>query len=151
MFVPELPSIFLEQWCAGIHKQRAWAQSLNLRELQCKGRWDLYRVSQEEMSVFWEVTVSVILSKGVYMYMCPILNGFRDRGISLKSCKIVNKEIVRIVSYIGIYCPSDKVGSLPSTKHFWKFHCQHQCTLQLVWGHGVLLIWWHLDVPLCWW
>jgi hypothetical protein len=42
----------------------------------------IYRVSQEERSIFWEVIVSVILSKKVYMYMCPILNGFRDRAIS---------------------------------------------------------------------
>jgi len=33
----------------------------------------IYRVSQEAMSIFWEVTVSVILSKKVYI--CPILNG----------------------------------------------------------------------------
>jgi hypothetical protein len=32
----------------------------------------IYRVSQEERSIFLEVTVSVILSKKkVYMYMCP--------------------------------------------------------------------------------
>jgi hypothetical protein len=31
----------------------------------------IYRVSQEEMSIFWEV----ILSKKLYMYMCPIPNG----------------------------------------------------------------------------
>jgi hypothetical protein len=43
----------------------------------------IYRVPQEEMSVFWEVIVSVILSKEVYMYMCPTPNGFRDRAISL--------------------------------------------------------------------
>jgi hypothetical protein len=47
----------------------------------------LYRVSQEEMSIFWEVTVSVILSKKSYMYTCPIPNGFRDRAISLYSSK----------------------------------------------------------------
>jgi hypothetical protein len=43
----------------------------------------IYRMSKEERSVFWEVTVSVILSKKVYMYMCSIPNGFRDRAISL--------------------------------------------------------------------
>jgi hypothetical protein len=43
----------------------------------------LYRVSQEESSVFWEVTVSAILS--MYMYMCPIPSGFRARAISLYS------------------------------------------------------------------
>jgi hypothetical protein len=41
----------------------------------------LFRMSQEERSIFWEV----ILSKKVYMYMCPIPNGFRDRAISLYS------------------------------------------------------------------
>jgi hypothetical protein len=41
----------------------------------------LYRVSQEGRSVFWEVIVSVILSKKLYMNMCPIPNGFRDRDI----------------------------------------------------------------------
>jgi len=49
---------------------------MSLRELQYVGRWDLYRMSQEEMSVFWEVIVSVILSKKVCMYMCSIPNGF---------------------------------------------------------------------------
>ena len=41
----------------------------------------IYRVSQEERSILWEVIVSVILSKTVYMNMCPIPNGFRDRAI----------------------------------------------------------------------
>ena len=34
----------------------------------------VYRVSQEERSIFWEVIVSVILSKNVYMNMCPIFD-----------------------------------------------------------------------------
>jgi hypothetical protein len=34
----------------------------------------LYRMSQEEKSVFWEVIVSAILSKSVYMYMCPTVS-----------------------------------------------------------------------------
>jgi hypothetical protein len=45
---------------------------------------NICRVSQEERSVFWEVRVSVILSKWVYIYiyiyMCPIPNGFRDKS-----------------------------------------------------------------------
>ena len=40
------------------------------------------QVSQEEKSIFWEVTVSVILTKNC-ICTCPILNGFRDRAISL--------------------------------------------------------------------
>jgi hypothetical protein len=42
----------------------------------------IYRVSQEERSIFWEVIVSVILSRKVYTYMCPVPNGFRDRATS---------------------------------------------------------------------
>jgi hypothetical protein len=45
----------------------------------------IYRVSQQERSIFWEVIESVTLSKKVYMYMFPIPNGFRDRAISLCS------------------------------------------------------------------
>ena len=32
-------------------------------------------MSQEERSIFWKVIVSVILSKKVYMNMCPTPNG----------------------------------------------------------------------------
>jgi hypothetical protein len=39
------------------------------------------QVSQEERTIFLEVTVSVILNKKLYMNMCPIPNGFRDRAI----------------------------------------------------------------------
>jgi hypothetical protein len=42
----------------------------------------IYRVSQEERTIFWEVIVSVILSKKLYMNMCPILNGLRDSHFS---------------------------------------------------------------------
>jgi hypothetical protein len=60
---------------------------------------------QKERSVFWEVIVSVILSKNMYIYMCPIPNGFRDRAISFYSSKIVDKkEVLRTVSDAGIYC-----------------------------------------------
>jgi hypothetical protein len=35
----------------------------------------------------------------VYMYLCPIPNGFRDRAVSLYSSKIVDKkQILRTVS-----------------------------------------------------
>jgi hypothetical protein len=46
----------------------------------------------------------------VYMYMCPIPNGFRDS--SLYSSKIVDKkEILCTVSNTGIDCSSDEVGT----------------------------------------
>jgi hypothetical protein len=49
----------------------------------------------------------------VYMYMYPIPNGFRNRDSS--SCGSKNgdkKETFRIVSNTGIYCSSDKVGTV---------------------------------------
>jgi hypothetical protein len=78
--------------------------------------------------------------KKVYMYMCPIPNSFRDRAISLYSSTTVDKkEILLAVSNNGIFLFKwQSWYSLPSVIHFQKFHTQHQCTLQLVWGHGVL-------------
>jgi hypothetical protein len=52
----------------------------------------IYRMSQKERSIFWEVTVSVILSKKLYMYMCPIPNGFRDRAFHFKVPKLLIKR-----------------------------------------------------------
>jgi hypothetical protein len=47
----------------------------------------------------------------VYMVATP--NGFGDRDISLYSSKIVDKkEILRAVSNTGIYCSSEKVGTV---------------------------------------
>jgi hypothetical protein len=52
---------------------------------------ELYRVSQKERSIFLEVIVSAILSKKkLYIYMCPIPNGFRDRDISLYTVQTSN-------------------------------------------------------------
>jgi hypothetical protein len=48
----------------------------------------------------------------VYMYMCSIPNGFQDRAVSFYSSKIVDKEILHTVSNTGIYCSSDKVGTV---------------------------------------
>jgi hypothetical protein len=49
----------------------------------------------------------------VYMYVCPIPNGFRDRAISLYTTKIVDKkETLNTVSNTGIYCSSDKFGTV---------------------------------------
>jgi hypothetical protein len=83
------------------------------RSLQTLATTDIHRMFLEERSIFWEVIVSAILSQKIYMYMCPTLKGFRDRAISLYSSKIVaKKEILRIFSNTGIYCPSDKVGTV---------------------------------------
>jgi hypothetical protein len=43
---------------------------------------DIYRVIQEEMSIFWEVILSVIMRLfEIDMNMCLILNGYRDRAV----------------------------------------------------------------------
>jgi hypothetical protein len=70
-------------------------------------------VSQRERLIFWEVIVSVTLSKTFYMYICSIPNNFRVRAISLYSSKTVDeKEILRTVSNTGIYCSSEIVGTI---------------------------------------
>jgi hypothetical protein len=66
--------------------------------------------------------------KSLYMYMCPIPNGFRDRAISLYISKLLITKTLCALSSIGTYCSSDKVGII----YFRKFHRQYQCTLQLV-------------------
>jgi hypothetical protein len=49
----------------------------------------------------------------VYIYMCPIPKGFRDRATSLYSSKTADKKtILRTASNAGIYCSSDKVGTV---------------------------------------
>jgi hypothetical protein len=64
----------------------------------------LYRISQQEMSIVWEVTVSVILSKKkVYMYMWPIPNGFRDKAISLyrRATRHVLTRVTKCIDVAG--------------------------------------------------
>jgi hypothetical protein len=77
--------LFYSSWDQEIVPKNCFFQPRNYSSRSpfdpCKTQWLLYRVSQEERSIFWEVIVSVILSKKVYMHMCPIPNGFRDRAI----------------------------------------------------------------------
>jgi hypothetical protein len=78
-------------------------------------------MSQKEKSIFWEVIVSAIPSKKLYMYMCPIPNGFRNTAILLYSSKIVDKkEILRTVYNTGIYCSSDKVVTVYLVQYILK-------------------------------
>jgi len=96
------------------------------------------QVSQDEISIFWEVIVSVILSKNVYMKMCPIPNGFQG----MCNRKIVDKkEVLRIrtVSNTGIYCSSDRVGTVynkcskipPSTSVHFATRVKTWCVVRL--------------------
>jgi len=41
-----------------------------------EGKTSLIQSVQEESSIFWEVTVSVIISKKLYINICPIPNSF---------------------------------------------------------------------------
>jgi hypothetical protein len=77
----------------------------------------VHEVSKEGRSIFWEIIVSVILSKNMYMYMCPVPNGSRDRATSyvfhcICSQTVDKKQILRTVSSTGIYCSGDKVGTV---------------------------------------
>jgi hypothetical protein len=59
------------------------------------------QMSRHERSIFWEVTVSVILS--TEMYMCPIPNGFRDREISLDSSKMLIRKRYYVQLLISVF------------------------------------------------
>jgi hypothetical protein len=53
--------------------------------------------------------------------MCPILNGFQDGAISLYTTKFLDKkEIFCTVSNTGIYCSSDKVGTVHLVWYIFK-------------------------------
>jgi hypothetical protein len=69
-------------------------------------------VSQEERSILWEDTVSVILSKNIYAYK-SYSERFPEYGYFTVQLKIVDKkEILRTASNTGIYCLSDKAGTV---------------------------------------
>jgi len=110
----------------------------------------LYSVYQEERSIFWEVIVSVILSRNVYMNMCPIPNGFRDKSylnVQPQNCW-QQRDITCTYCFLYRYLLF-KWELVQFIRNVRKFHRQYQCTLQLVWRHGVLFVWVRLDVPLC--
>jgi hypothetical protein len=76
-------------------------------------KFSIYMMSHEERSIFWEVIVSAILSKNVYVYIYTIPHGLRDSAISLYSSKIVDKkDRLRTVSNAGVYCSSDKFDTV---------------------------------------
>jgi hypothetical protein len=55
------------------------------------------------------------------MYTCLVPKVFLDRTISLYSSKSVNKkEILRTVCNTGIYCTSEKVGTVTQYNTFSK-------------------------------
>ena len=86
----------------------------------------------------------------VYTYMCLTPNGFKDRPIHRTVADLLIKRYY-VLFLISVHIVQwHSWFSLPSTIHFRKFLPQHQWTFMLMWGHGVLLVRVHLDVPVCW-
>jgi hypothetical protein len=73
----------------------------------------IFRLFQEERSIFWDVIISVILSKNC-ICTCVLFRTFSE--IMLFHCTVSKlfdkKEILRTVSNVGIYCSCVKVGTL---------------------------------------
>jgi hypothetical protein len=65
-----------------VHENVSWPYEFPIL-VYVVGEDNVYRMSQEERSVFWEVIISAILRKKVYMNMCPIPNCFRYLGRSI--------------------------------------------------------------------
>jgi len=73
----------------------------------------IYRVSQEEMSILWEVIISVILSKQKYMYMCPIPSDFRGRAIWMyRSLDLSPNIVLHSRRAASLYEASESVWSV---------------------------------------
>jgi hypothetical protein len=71
-----------------------------------------------------------------YIRTCPTLNSFQDIAISLYSYKPVANEDTTYCSqhqYLLFKC--ERWYSLPSITYSLKFHCQHQCTVQVTVVH----------------
>jgi hypothetical protein len=102
-------------------------------------------VFQEERSIFWDVTISAILSKNAYMHMCPIPNGFRGTASSLSREHVVVKKkrvfIVQVTKLVQLtYYTSNIFSKIPPSTlmHFatrvktWRVARLYsvQCTVQ---------------------
>ena len=95
-----------------------------------KSKYIVYRMSQEERSIFWEVIVSVILSKKLYMNICPIPNGFRDRAIWKQTAKLLIRK--RYYKYVLFLIPvfivqvTELVQFIVNVRKFHRFTCFRQ-------------------------
>jgi len=80
-------------------------------------KWILYRVSQEEMSIFWEVIVSVILSKKVYIYTSVLLRTVSE--IEIFHCTVAKLLIKRyyVLFLISVFIVQvKKIGTKVDTR-----------------------------------
>jgi hypothetical protein len=109
----------------------------NVRRLHPFKSLQLYRVSQEERSTFWEIIVSAILRKK-FIWTCVLFRTVSE--IELFECTVA-KSLIRKRYYVLFLIFIVQGTNLLVCNTFRKFHRQHQCTLQLVWEHGMLLVW----------
>jgi hypothetical protein len=86
-------------------------------------------VSQEERPIFWEVIVSVILNKKLYVNMCPIPNGFRHRAIWVQTTKLLIRrryyEYVLLIPAIIVQV-TEFVQFIMNVRKFHRFTCFRQ-------------------------
>jgi hypothetical protein len=77
--------------------QRGATYHAALGTVKCTSHRDnlIYSVSQDERSIFWEITVSAILRKKVYMSMCPIPVSEIELFEYTVAKLLIKKEILR--------------------------------------------------------
>jgi hypothetical protein len=71
----------------------------------------IYRMFQEERSILWEIRVSAIVIKKTYVHVSysERFPRYRYFTVQFQNCWL---EILHTVSNTGIYCSSDKVGTV---------------------------------------
>jgi hypothetical protein len=98
----------------------------------------IHRVSEEERTILWEIIASVILSKNLYMNMCPIPNGFRDRALLVvwlgrpvlsfpPALLREGRSIYSIYIYIYIYSFTYSYLCCFTFSYLCCFTCSYQC------------------------
>jgi hypothetical protein len=85
--------------------------------------------------------------KNVYVLYCTRVLLRTVSAISLYICKI--EGILRTVSNASIYGSRDKVGTVYLVQYIFENSTINIHVPCNSWGHGVLLVWVHLDFPLC--
>jgi hypothetical protein len=94
------------------------------------------------MSILWEVIISAILSKRNCICRCVLFGTFSE--IKIFHCAVpkllIRERYCLLFQYRYLLFKWQTWYSLPSIIHFRKFHSQPQCTLQILWEPGVLLV-----------
>jgi hypothetical protein len=110
----------------------------------------VYSVSHEERSVFWEVVLTVTLSKKCICARALFRAVSEIELFHRTVADLLIRKRYYLLFLISVFVVQmTKLYSLHSTIHFRKFHRQHQCILQLVGGYGVFIVEVNLDIPIC--